>query len=103
MSMGNRGRRTRPRAAGGAQRVPAAPPSSGAAEVETVLSSLRRLSDDRIRDQMGPRYGIHLPDPKKAFGVRMAAMQKVAKDLGRNHDLALALWETGWYEARTVG
>jgi len=64
---------------------------------------LRRLGDERVREEMGPRYGIHLPDPKKAFGVRMAAMQKVAKDLGRNHDLALALWETGWYEARTVG
>jgi len=70
--------------------------------VEAVLSTLRRLGDERIREEMGPRYGIRLADPRKAFGIRMAAMQKVAKGLGRNHDLALALWETGWYEARTV-
>jgi 3-methyladenine DNA glycosylase AlkD len=32
----------------------------------------------------------------------MSDMQQVAKKLGRNHELALALWETGNYEARTV-
>ena len=29
-------------------------------------------------------------------------LQKLAKRLGRNHDLAAALWETGWYEARML-
>jgi 3-methyladenine DNA glycosylase AlkD len=32
----------------------------------------------------------------------MGALQKYAKELGPSHALALALWETGWYEARTV-
>jgi 3-methyladenine DNA glycosylase AlkD len=32
----------------------------------------------------------------------MADMQRVAKRLGRDHALAAALWDTGWYEARTV-
>jgi 3-methyladenine DNA glycosylase AlkD len=32
----------------------------------------------------------------------MAAMQALAKELGRNHTLAEALWATGNYEARTV-
>ena len=32
----------------------------------------------------------------------MSNIQKVAKPLGRNHELALALWETGWYEARML-
>jgi 3-methyladenine DNA glycosylase AlkD len=32
----------------------------------------------------------------------MSNIQKVAKPLGRNHDLAAALWETGWYEARML-
>jgi 3-methyladenine DNA glycosylase AlkD len=27
-------------------------------------------------------------------------MQKYAKQLGKNHDVAIALWDTGWYEAR---
>jgi len=46
---------------------------------------------------MFDRYNIR---PSKAFGVSMSNIQKVAKPLGKNHELALALWETGWYEAR---
>ena len=45
------------------------------------------------------RYGL---PSDKAFGVPVGVMQKLAKRLGRNHDLALALWETGWYEARML-
>lgn len=81
------------------------PPASPADEAKTILASLHKLSDARIRDEMGPRYGIHTD---KAMGMRMAAMQKFAKTLrkGRtpddNHRLAAALWDTGWYEARTI-
>jgi 3-methyladenine DNA glycosylase AlkD len=70
--------------------------------VESVIASLKRLGDKRTRDQMGPRYGIHLPDPSKAFGVGMAALQKVAKGLGQDHEMAVALWKSGWYEARLL-
>lgn len=102
-----------------------------ASDVESVLVALRSISSKKIRDEMGPRYGIHTV---KAMGVGMAAMQKLAKEfkvkvhrdkrdgnptvgsarkdsrtsedgseaMKRNHELALALWETGWYEARTV-
>src|SRR5678815_5530869 len=48
---------------------------------------------------MSSRYGIVTKD---AYGVRMRDMQEIAKKLGRNHALALALWDTGNYEARTV-
>ncbi|TAH38744.1 MAG: DNA alkylation repair protein [Planctomycetota bacterium] len=48
---------------------------------------------------MEPRYGIRV---RKAFGVPMGKMQGLAKRLGRNHELAAALWDTGWYEARTM-
>jgi 3-methyladenine DNA glycosylase AlkD len=73
--------------------------SGSTTEVQAVLASLKRLSNARIREEMEPRYGIVTQD---AFGVRMSEMQRVAKQLGRNHALALALWETGNYEARTV-
>jgi 3-methyladenine DNA glycosylase AlkD len=69
------------------------------AEVQAVLATLKRLGNSRFRAEMEPRYGIVTKD---AFGVRMNEMQRVAKQLGRNHALALALWETGNYEARTV-
>jgi 3-methyladenine DNA glycosylase AlkD len=45
------------------------------------------------------RYGIVA---RKVFGVSMATMRPLAKRLGRDHELALALWDTGWYEARIL-
>src|SRR5262245_35981966 len=77
------------------------------AAAKAVVASLKKLGSAKVRDEMGTRYGIHLPDPSKAFGVKMAAMQRIAKgargkDAARNHELAQALWDTGWYEARMV-
>ncbi len=68
-------------------------------EVQSVLAALKQLSNPRIRAEMETRYGIVTKD---AYGVRMRDMQAVAKQHGRNHALALALWKTGNYEARTV-
>ena len=45
------------------------------------------------------RYGI---PSDKALGVSMKDIQALAKLLGRNHELAAALWETGGYEARML-
>ena len=67
-------------------------------EVEAVLSSLEQLSTQKDRDNLA-RFAI---TASKAFGVSMANIQGVAKRLGRNHELAAALWATGWYEARML-
>jgi 3-methyladenine DNA glycosylase AlkD len=75
----------------------AGPRASIQARVQAALTSLERLGDKRIRDEMPKKYGIHT---KKAFGVSMSNIQKVARPLGPDHELAVALWETGWYEAR---
>ena len=64
-----------------------------------MFATLKRMGNVRFREEMETRYGIVTKD---AFGVRMNEMQRVAKQLGRNHALALALWDTGNYEARTV-
>jgi len=69
------------------------------AQVSAVLTSLKRLADKRVLEDMSKRYGIYTT---KAFGVSMSNIQKVARPLGRNHELAAALWETGWYEARML-
>jgi 3-methyladenine DNA glycosylase AlkD len=45
------------------------------------------------------RYAIVAP---KAYGVSVADIRQLAKKLGRDHELAAALWETGWYEARML-
>jgi len=46
------------------------------------------------------RYAIVAP---KVFGVSVAVIREMAKGIGRDHDLALALWKSGWYEARMLG
>lgn len=69
------------------------------AQVEQVLAALQAAAAVRTREEMGPRYGIWTD---KALGVAMNAMQKIAKPFAPDHDLAEALWTTGWYEARMV-
>ncbi len=69
-----------------------------AAEVTAALAWLKRHGTKKHRDGYA-RYGI-VAD--KAFGVPMADIQRLGKRLGPNHELAAALWETGWYEARLL-
>lgn len=38
----------------------------------------------------------------KPFGVSMSNMKQIAKQLGKSHELALALWKTHRYEARML-
>jgi 3-methyladenine DNA glycosylase AlkD len=45
------------------------------------------------------RYGI---PSDNASGVSVADIRVLAKRVGRDHDLALALWDTGNYEARML-
>jgi len=77
-------------------------PTPARVEVETILTTLKRLGNKKTRDDMGTRYGIVAPTAEKSFGVPMAKMLKLSKELGRKHGLALALWKTGWYEARML-
>lgn len=62
------------------------------------LAWLERRGTKRNRDGLA-RYAITAP---KVFGVSVAMIRQLGKQLGRNHKLALALWETGWYEARML-
>ncbi|MEO8192914.1 MAG: DNA alkylation repair protein [Gemmatimonadales bacterium] len=59
---------------------------------------LERRGTKRNREGMA-RYGIVAP---KVFGVSVASLRDLGKRLGRDHELALALWKTGWYEARML-
>ena len=67
-------------------------------EVQAILLSLERMGTRRDRENLA-RFGI---TASKAFGVSVAKIRVLAKRLGRNHELAAALWETGWYEARML-
>lgn len=64
-----------------------------------ALAWLDARADPSARAEMDSRYGIHV---EQALGVPMRDMKVLAKQLGRSHELAAALWATGGYEARTV-
>lgn len=66
--------------------------------VEKVIASLKRLATRATLHGMA-RYGI---PSHNAFGVPVGKIKQLGKQLGRNHELAAALWETGWYEARML-
>ena len=61
--------------------------------VPEALAWLKKKSSKAVRDGM-LRYAI--PN-ERALGVRMNDIQKLARQLGRDHALALELWETGVY------
>ena len=73
-------------------------PDPVAEEVQAALLALERMSTKRDRDNLA-RFGITATRP---FGVSMANLKVLAKRLGRNHELAAALWDTGRYEARML-
>jgi 3-methyladenine DNA glycosylase AlkD len=67
--------------------------------VASALQWLESRASRKTRDELSTRYGI---TTDKAYGVPVGVIQKLAKEVGRDHALALALWETGWYEARLL-
>lgn len=67
-------------------------------EVASALAWLKRHSSKKVRDGMA-RYGI---PADHALGVSISLIQKLARQLGPDHELAEALWATGVYEARLL-
>lgn len=70
------------------------------ARVKAALAFLEKQGAKAFREAMGARFGITTRD--KTLGVSMAVIQKYAKELGRDHAFASALWTTGVYEARML-
>jgi len=65
---------------------------------DEVLSILKKLGDPANVAGMA-RFGIK---PAVALGVPKPALRRLAKDLGRDHDLAQELWASGVHEARVL-
>ena len=66
--------------------------------VAETMAALRSAATDHDLANLS-RFAIDAPS---GLGVSMANLQKIAGRLGRDHDLAAALWETGVYEARML-
>ncbi len=63
-----------------------------------VMDELATKASEESRAGMA-RYGINVAF---AFGVSVYELRRMAKALGTDHQLALALWDTGNHEARTL-
>jgi len=67
-------------------------------QVESALVWLKKHSTRATRDGMA-RYAI---PSDNAYGVAMKDIKALGKQLGQRNDLAIALWNTGVYEARML-
>jgi 3-methyladenine DNA glycosylase AlkD len=63
-----------------------------------VVARLEALASEANREGMG-RFGIAVD---RALGVSMPALRSLAKEIGKDHELAGELWETGVHEARLL-
>ena len=80
---------------------PARGPAAAASldsQLRTALAWLENHSSKATRDSMA-RYAL---PSDNALGVPMRDIKALGKTLGRNHELAMALWGTGVYEARML-
>jgi 3-methyladenine DNA glycosylase AlkD len=71
---------------------------SAVVTVEEALGRLRALSSPENKEGMA-RYGIKVDN---AFCVSMPDLRSLAKELPKDHRLALGLWETGYHEAKIL-
>jgi 3-methyladenine DNA glycosylase AlkD len=67
-------------------------------QVREAVAWLKKTGTKAGRDGM-KRYGL---PSDKAYGVPVGRLQAYAKKLGRDHGLAMALWESGSFEARLL-
>ncbi len=67
-------------------------------DVAEVLAEIAAQGSEADRAGMA-RYGIKVDD---AWGVPVTELRRMAKRLGRDHELALELWQTGNHEARLL-
>lgn len=87
-----------------------AKPTSPKAMARELLALARKHASPNYKMDMFERYGIAGKSASTALGVRMSAIQRIAKeartkDREFNHAVAAALWKsrgTGQYEARML-
>lgn len=63
--------------------------------VEEILDRLKSLGDSKVRER-NAKAGAG----ENQFGLRMGDIRKLAKELKTDHNLGLALWQTGNLDAR---
>lgn len=63
-------------------------------EFNQIIQEFEELSDVDFAENM-KKFGI---DYVKSYGLRLPQIRKIAKQCGKNHELALKLWNHGYHE-----
>ncbi|MCX6169687.1 MAG: DNA alkylation repair protein [Ignavibacteriales bacterium] len=63
-----------------------------------LIIELKKHYNQKNVDGMA-RFGIVSTN---AFGISAPMIKSIAKKIGKNHELALELWNTGYYDARVI-
>jgi 3-methyladenine DNA glycosylase AlkD len=64
---------------------------------DVIIQLETRANPDNVAGMA--RYGIR---PENALGISMPDLRALAKQIGKDHELALALWDSGIHEARML-
>ncbi len=67
-------------------------------EYESIIKKLNSLRNQKNIEGMA-RFGIN---GTNTLGVSIPVLRKMAKEIGKNHSLALELWGSGIHEARLL-
>lgn len=67
-------------------------------KLEQIIKELESLSSQEDREGMA-RFGINT---EKVFAVRMPELSRIAKQAGKNHELALKLWDADYNETKIL-
>ncbi len=67
-------------------------------EAWEIIEEIKANGSEHNREGMA-RFGI---DPSNAYGVSVTWLRQLAKRIGKDHDLALALWDSKVHEARIL-
>jgi 3-methyladenine DNA glycosylase AlkD len=65
------------------------------ATANDILDELREMGSESIKRMLMKNHGVKEP----CFGVKVGDMQKIRKRIKQDHELALALYDTGNYDA----
>lgn len=68
-----------------------------AAMVKDILAQLKKSGDEKMR-----KFNAGRGVDDNQFGVKLGDVRNVAKKIKPNHELAMALWQTGNFEAQLV-
>jgi 3-methyladenine DNA glycosylase AlkD len=65
---------------------------------EAALSELKSLADPKVRAKLA-YFGVNVP---KAYGISAPVLHAFARHIGRDHELAQQLWDSGIHEAKIL-